>query len=89
MPTRLIEIIDSDHGWRLQLQDTNDMEMAPYIILSYYWGGDQVMKSTTELTGKWLVDILFDIPPKTIQDSVTECQCLGIRFLLTDCLCII
>ena len=89
MPTRIIEIIDSVDKCQLKLRDISSIENAPYAALSYCWGGEQVVKCTTDTINTWLIEIPFGILPKTIQDSVTVCRRLAIRYLWIDSLCIV
>lgn len=88
MPTRLIEIISFEGGRELRLREMQGSPTEPYIALSYCWGGDQPIKLTRALIGKWRIGIPSEKLPKTIQDALVVCEQLGFRFLWVDAFCI-
>jgi Heterokaryon incompatibility protein (HET) len=89
MPTRLIEVRDSAGMDCLRLRASDQLEHSAYTPLSYCWGGDQSIKSTTEQISKWMKAIPYQQLPRTLQDAVTVCRHLQVRFLWVDAICII
>jgi len=89
MPTRLIEITNNDGQFELKVREMKGCPTEPYAALSYCWGGDQATKSTQALLPQWMISIPWDKLPQTLQDAVTFCDKLHIRFLWVDALCIV
>jgi hypothetical protein len=91
MPTRLLEI-EHFHAQtypRLRLRETFGREFAPYAALSYCWGGEQPITTTSQNINQHLIRINYTGLPKTIQDAITVASRLGLRYLWVDSLCII
>lgn len=84
VPTRLIEIMNP-REIRL-VEPTNKVH---YFVLSYCWGGSDVLKSTTESLAAFKSSIPFDQLALTIQDAIGVAYRLGSRFLWVDSLCIL
>jgi len=78
---------------RLRLLDAKEKlkEPKPYVALSYCWGKDLELITTTTKENKdaHSREISFESLPKTLQDAVTVCRWLGIRYLWVDSLCIV
>ncbi|KAK7184485.1 hypothetical protein PSPO01_09519 [Paraphaeosphaeria sporulosa] len=89
VPKRLIEVLDSDGSDCLHLCETQHLAHSPYIPLSYCWGKDQTITSTKATISEWLRSIPYHRLPRTIQDAITVCRNLKVRFLWVDALCII
>jgi hypothetical protein len=91
MPTRLLEIEHfHDQTYpRLRLRETFGREFAPYAALSYCWGGEQPITTTSQNINQHLIRINYTGLPKTIQDAITVASRLGLRYLWVDSLCII
>ena len=89
MPRRLIEVRDSDNVDCLRLRTSDQLEPSAYIPLSYCWGGDQPIKTTTTQISNWMKDIPYHQLPPTLQDAVTVCRHLQVRFLWVDAICIV
>lgn len=63
-----------------------------YVALSYCWGDAKLhppMKTLKENYDAYKRCIEFSSMPRTIQDAVTICRKLGVRYLWVDALCII
>lgn len=91
MPTWLLEIVHIQ-GRRppgVRLRETGGREFAPYAALSYCWGGNQPITTTSENIYQHLVRLNYTDLPATIQDAVTVASRLGLRYLWIDSLHII
>jgi hypothetical protein len=64
-----------------------------YVTLSYRWGSQEESKSQSKTTAKNLGERMTDIDlravSRVIQDAVTVCKVLGVRYLWVDALCIV
>lgn len=62
-----------------------------YATLSYCWGTDltDVVRTLKANKAAHMKEIPTASLPKTVQDAVTVCRCLGIDYLWVDALCII
>lgn len=91
MPTRLLEIeyFQNSKYPRLRLRESFEQECVPYAALSYCWGGDQPVKTTTENTYQHLIRLNYTELPATIRDAITISWRLGFRYLWIDSLCIV
>ncbi|PPJ52571.1 hypothetical protein CBER1_10853 [Cercospora berteroae] len=89
MPRRLVEVQDSAGSDCLRLCETRDIGHSLYIALSYCWGNDQAVTSTTSTLSTWMESIPYKQLPQTLKDAVTVCRNLHVRFLWVDALCII
>lgn len=100
LPTRLIDVGHED-GKEPFLFETNGLTGEPYVALSYCWGWWEQhppMKTVNKDIDQYGLKanyeahknaIKFSSMPKTIQDAVTICRRLGLRYLWVDALCII
>lgn len=90
MPTRLIQIDDTDSTLIKVISSAESSETIPYCTLSHSWGG---ATDILTLTSKNLSDLfsLFSIQrlPRTFRDAIDITQWLGHRHLWIDCLCIV
>lgn len=88
LPTRVIDVgVVGDS--RLQLLETQGSRFGQYTALSYCWGGDQPLK-TTSANIKGMTDgLLLSELPLTIADAVLVTRSLGVKYLWVDALCII
>ena len=68
---------------------TEPTNTVHYFVLSYCWGGSDVLKSTTESLAAFKSSIPFDQLALTIQDAIGVAYRLGSRFLWVDSLCIL
>ncbi|RSL46647.1 hypothetical protein CEP53_010256 [Fusarium sp. AF-6] len=86
-PTRLIKI--STRQGRRILQLTEPHEEVRYAALSYCWGGEQVVRTTTQTIIRHQTRINFQDLPQTIKDAVVVTENLGLHHLWVDALCIV
>jgi hypothetical protein len=94
LPSRLIEIEQSDSGLQLRLVRSQDIDPEHhgginYTTLSYCWGGNQPAKLIAQSLASYEQQIPWAIIPKTLQDAATTTNLLGIRYVWIDSLCII
>lgn len=88
MPSRVLDVGSTDSGQVRLLAPTS---VEPYMALSYCWGSDLVgvLATTKENINTHLKGIQILSLPPTVQDAVSVCRRLGIRFIWVDSLCII
>ncbi|KAK5122330.1 hypothetical protein LTR85_004241 [Meristemomyces frigidus] len=87
-PTRLIFIDGAGEYTKLRLTEAYGSD-APYVSLSYCWGGADQFKTTRESHAQRLNGFRLEHLPKTYRDAVFICQELNIEYLWIDALCII
>lgn len=89
-PTRLLDL-ESTTG-RVRLIETEvDPAEGPYITLSHRWPAsfDSSLILRDETHQQLLEGLALIRLPKLVQDAVTVCRRLDIRYLWVDCMCII
>lgn len=89
MPTRLVDIgqTASDDA---RLVIASEMgNPAPYVALTYSWGGDIPTKLLRNSLGPMKKRISFRSLPRTFQDAIFITRSLGLRYIWIDALCII
>ena len=86
-PTRLLEIYKD--SVRLQPQSAALPTRPPYAALSYCWGVDHTLTTTSANLAAHTSGIPRGALPQTIQDAVSVCFRLGIRFIWVDALCVL
>ncbi|VUC31086.1 unnamed protein product [Clonostachys rosea] len=86
LPDRVIDCADTSNP-RIIL--TDGKIHAPYVTLSYVWGGPQPML-TIDNVEKYTTDgfTITDFP-QSIQDAITATKMIGQRYLWIDALCIL
>ncbi|KAH7006988.1 heterokaryon incompatibility protein-domain-containing protein [Ilyonectria destructans] len=98
VPTRLIDIGDSEGHANLRLLNTADHENLRnepprYIALSYCWGTPTASQNHLKTTPITFEQFLNDIPygdmPQTLRDAVEVARKLSVRYIWIDALCII
>ena len=89
MPARLIEIVEIGTKYRLRLQHTDNLGSVPFVALSYCWGGDQPVMCWEHLVPRFSIAIPFADLPATVQDAISVCRRIGIKYIWIDALCII
>ncbi|KIW68044.1 hypothetical protein PV04_04014 [Phialophora macrospora] len=89
MPERVIRIDYRQSKFLLRLHETQGLAIKPYCALSYCWGGDQELKTTSDTLHTFRTAIPFRELPATIRDAITTTYELGLRYLFVDSLCII
>lgn len=87
LPSRVIDLgTDSDIRPRL----TNiSAAVTAYVALSYCWGEDKTLTTTTENIRTHMTDLRFTSLPKTYQDLMVIARALKVRHVWIDALCII
>ncbi|KAI1825624.1 HET-domain-containing protein [Xylaria intraflava] len=90
---RLTRFIDVQLGRLVQLEDIVGIPVE-YIALSYVWGKDYQLRTTSHTIQEFKRRLASDsdtadVLPKTVQDAVIVTRALGYRFLWVDALCII
>jgi hypothetical protein len=83
LPSRVIDVEI------MCLHETEGRETGTYAALSYCWGGDQLVKTTSANIPSKRSGIALEGLPQTLQDAVQVCRQLTIRYLWIDALCII
>jgi hypothetical protein len=86
LPDRVIYVSQDDDS--LLIQEGLERR-AQYVTLSYCWGGDVEMKTTTENLQLRMTSLPWADLPKTFKDAVLVCKGLGISYLWIDSLCIL
>jgi len=87
LPTRVIEVGESDDDVRIFVNTDNQCE--DYVALSHCWGGAKpavLLKSNLEVMQTHLV---LDAESKTFVDAIHFVRRLGIPYLWIDSLCIL
>ncbi|KAH7075981.1 heterokaryon incompatibility protein-domain-containing protein [Paraphoma chrysanthemicola] len=86
-PTRLLDLdFDDSSDVRLIEGNLND---APYATLSYSWGTVEQTMLIPSLYEQYRSRIRLDSLSNVVQDSITVCRGLTIRYLWIDALCIV
>lgn len=73
----------------VQAQNPNNGNAEPYAALSYCWGHDQVLKTTSANKAYMENGIPLSSLPKTITDAIRITRELGIKLLWVDSLCLV
>jgi hypothetical protein len=88
-PKRLIDLSSGAAPNRLCLVETVAGDEAPYIALSYCWGGIEQFATIRETLDQRLEGFELDDLAQTHRDAVAICRRLVVRFLWIDACCII
>lgn len=88
LPTRVIDVGTVEDS-RLRLFETQGSMFGQYTALSYCWGGNQPLKTTSANIKDKTDGLLFSELPLTIADAVLVTRSLGVQYLWVDALCII
>ncbi|CAH0044471.1 unnamed protein product [Clonostachys solani] len=87
-PTRLLDL--NYHGSDLRLIMTAEETIKEdYATLSHCWGGQSIIKLTTDTLAQFQNKIGTTSLPQTFRDAILVARRLGIRYLWIDSLCII
>ncbi|KAI1259165.1 heterokaryon incompatibility protein-domain-containing protein [Xylariaceae sp. FL1019] len=89
MPKRVLRISSDASCTSYAVRISVDNPPAPYVALSYCWGGDQPYKTTKARIDSGQFDLTWEKLPKTIQDAVQFTLSLGMEYLWVDAFCII
>jgi hypothetical protein len=87
MPKRVLEIDRLSLVLRARL--VTDAPLAPYVALSYCWGGDQIAKTVKSRVVEYENGIPLDTLPQTIFDALVVTRGIGLQYLWVDAMCII
>lgn len=88
LPSRVINIGRTTQGYKPFLHQSNG-EAARYAALSYVWGADQPLTTTTSNFARHRKKIKWTSIPKTIQDAIVITDRLGLEYLWVDSLAIV
>lgn len=88
MPSRVIEISWMSGALEPSLRLLLNPPWENYVALSYCWGNDQPVKSTTSTIHQFSEAIPFSELPKSLRDAVITAWRLSMRLLWIDSLCI-
>lgn len=88
LPTRVIDLPPSTSDLQPRLYVTNG-ENAPYVALSYCWGGEVPSKTTSMNIERYRDALDISELPLTFRDAIFLTRELGFRYLWIDALCII
>ncbi|KAH0837400.1 hypothetical protein FOPE_04966 [Fonsecaea pedrosoi] len=89
MPTRLLEIGKINGKFRLKLCNSNKISPGAYAALSYCWGPDKNLKTSSTNLARHAAGIDAEDLPQTLQDVVRVVDSLGLTLLWIDALCIL
>lgn len=91
LPTRLIDICSEEGNITLRWISSVDLSTstAPYIALSYCWGGNQSFKLMASTVPSMKAGFGISTIPKTIQAAIYIARWFDIRYLWIDALCTI
>ncbi|CAG9942401.1 unnamed protein product [Clonostachys rosea f. rosea IK726] len=86
--------LGGDHGlerfvWETHLFSTEESIKEDYATLSHCWGGQSIIKLTTDALAQFQKKIETASLPQTFRDAILVARRLGIRYLWIDSLCII
>ncbi|PVH81772.1 HET-domain-containing protein [Cadophora sp. DSE1049] len=86
VPHRLLDL-----SWKGFARLVNLTKPAPYVCLSYCWGSDltDIVITVTDNLKAHYDKIRISSLPQTVQDAITVCEKLDLRYLWVDALCII
>ncbi|KAL2074953.1 hypothetical protein VTL71DRAFT_8733 [Oculimacula yallundae] len=91
MPARLLSCSITEGTQKIQLVKTSDIaaKLIRYIALSYCWGGNQEIQTSTGNIKEYSESIDPTSLPASIRDAVRTTNGLGLQYLWVDALCII
>lgn len=89
LPTRLIEIGQSNADLRLSIINTDVTPSLPYVTLSHCWGQLEILKLSRSNFASMQVSIPYLDLPQTFKDAVKVARQLAFRYIWIDSLCII
>ncbi|KAK4096829.1 HET-domain-containing protein [Parathielavia hyrcaniae] len=87
LPDRVVDCCSDPHNPRITL--TNGDQRGPYLALSYVWGAQQPMTTTSNIDDYVSRGIPLSIFPQTIRNAISATRSLGQRYLWVDALCIL
>lgn len=90
LPTKVIDIGEGTRCLKPHLVEAStDVVSAPYMTLSYCWGGNDSLKLTAPTIEELRSGVSISQLPKTIQDAIQVALHLEIRYIWVDALCIL
>ena len=92
LPTRLIDVGDSNRPICLKLDCNAQRRSSNYVALSHRWGDENLHRrfcTYRDNVDQFQRFIDYEKLPKTFQDAVTVTRSLDIKYLWIDSLCII
>lgn len=87
-PTRLLDL-NSRRGDLRLIVTAKESIKEDYATLSHCWGGQSIIKLTTDALAQFQKKIETASLPQTFRDAILVARRLGIRYLWIDSLCII
>ena len=88
LPSRVIDVGENtDSAVKLHISQSG--ERAPYVALSYCWGGPQPLVTTKQNINAHSRAIPAHLLPKTISEAIIVSRKMGMRYLWVDALCIL
>jgi hypothetical protein len=89
-PSRLLGVKDQNGGVSVHLTSTENLPNdTKYMMLSYRWPKEFVIKLTKANEASFRQQITFVDLPRTIQDAILLVNGLGCKYLWVDALCVI
>lgn len=88
-PTRILDLRPFDYSEDIRLVEGNTTGNEPWVTLSYCWGLVNSLKLLPSNKAELEDRIGWNDLPKTMQDAVSICRNLSVRYLWIDALCII
>lgn len=85
---RVVDIGAASSNPRPSLHISDSDQKAPYIALSYCWGGPQNITTTLATLGTYTSSLPTQLP-RSLQDAIRITRSLGFRYLWIDALCIV
>jgi len=88
LPTRILDV-GMPNGTTEPRLVLSQGQAAQYATLSYCWGGQVPLVTTSETLNQHLSGLPFATLPQTFKDAVTVTRQLGLQYLWIDALCIL
>jgi len=90
LPVRLVDVGRAPYEPVMCLVQAASLpRTSRYAALSYVWGGDQPLKTTSKNVLAHCQGIPFTVLSATIRDAIEVTRQLGIRYIWIDSLCIL
>ncbi|KAK8232501.1 heterokaryon incompatibility protein-domain-containing protein, partial [Phyllosticta capitalensis] len=91
LPTRLVDVLSSQHRGPVRLIETSSGQKGRYLCLSHCWGDPSrhPLKTTSKNLERHKEKIPWNSLPKTFQDAISFVRSLGESYIWIDSLCIV
>jgi len=89
LPARVIDLGCETNNWHICLRISSPGDKGPYVCLSYTWGDEQPLRTTTANIKDHMAGIAFDDLPNLFRFVLFVTKNLGIRYIWIDSLCTI